>query len=155
MSELPRSFLILLAFVLLAIGLILYFVSKQFLFRRYKHRGDEALKRGEYQDAIKSFGRAEALWELNVTKQTIPSYQRDLTRLEELLNGLDAAARSGGVALPVDECRQAVKAVQTEFQGNETCTRSSSGTACVSALMRLKVARGTLREQLRRLISNK
>jgi len=149
MSELPTSFLFVAAFVVLAIGLIVYFVSKQFLFRRHKRKGEEALQRQDYLTAVESFGRAEALWELNVTKQTTPSYQRDLAALDELLNGLEAAARAGGITLAVGEYRDAVKAVRAYFQGKEAGDPASTGKSYASAFMRLKNAQFALREQLR------
>ena len=40
MGELPNSFLVVAAFVVLAVGLIVYFLSKQFLFRRHKQKGE-------------------------------------------------------------------------------------------------------------------
>jgi len=149
MSELPKSFLFVAAFVVLAIGLIVYFVSKQLLFRRHKRKGEEALQRQDYLAAIESFGRAEALWELNVTQQTTPSYQRDLATLDELLNGLEAAARVEGITLAVGEYRDAVKAVQAEFQGNKIGERALAGKTYASASIRLKNAQSRLREQLR------
>ena len=149
MSEPPKSLLFVVAFVVLAVGLVVYFLSKQFLFRRHKQKGEDALQRGDYLAAIESFGRAEALWQLNVTKQTTPSYQRDLATLDELLNGLDAAARAGGITLAVGEYRDAVKAVQVEFQGNQIGERISTGKTYASAFMRLKNAQSALREQLR------
>ena len=149
MSELPKSFLFVAAFVVLAIALIVYFVSKQFLFRRHKRKGEEALQRQDYLAAIESFGRAEALCELNVTKQTTPSYQRDLATLDELLNGLEAAAHAGGIPLEVGEYRDAVKAVQAEFQGSDVGEHPTTGKTYASAFMRLKSAQSALREQLR------
>ncbi len=151
MSGLPNSFLLVLGFIALAIGLILYFVSRQVMFRRHKRRGDEALKRGDYRESLRCFARAESLWELNVTQQTIRSYQGDLAMLEEVLNGLQSAARAGGISLPVAEYCNAVKVARSEFQGNPVGERASSGKAYASAFMRLKGARSTLREQLRAL----
>jgi hypothetical protein len=148
-SGFPKSILVVAAFVVLAVGLIVYSVSKQFLFRRHKRRGEEALQRGDYHAAVRSLGRAEALWDLNATKQTTPSYQRDLATLEELLNGLEAAARAAGITISMGEYRDAVKAVQAAFQGNEVGERASTGKTYASAFMRLKDAQSTLRKQLR------
>lgn len=149
MSELPKSFLFVAAFMVLAIGLIVYFVSKQFLFRRHKRKGEAALQRQDYLTAVESFGRAEALWELNVTKQTTPSYQRDLAALDELLNNLEAAAHGGGITLAVGEYRDAIKAVQAEFQGSDDGEQTTTDKTYASAFMRLKNAQSALREQLR------
>jgi hypothetical protein len=148
-NHISESCFVVMAFIVIAIGLIFYFVSKQFLFRRHKRSGEEALQRGDYRAAIQSFARAETFWELNVTKQTIPSYRYDLAKLDELLKGLEAAARSGGITLAVDEYRDAVKAVQAELQGNEAGKRVSTGKTYASALTRLKHAQSALREQLR------
>src|SRR4051812_45786156 len=103
MGGLPSSFLVVGAFVLLAGGLIIYFASKQYLFQHHKRKGEEALQRRDYVAAFKSFGRAEALWDLNVTKQTTLSYQRDLAILEGLLSDLEAAAHAAGITLSVGE----------------------------------------------------
>lgn len=154
MTELPTSFLVVLAVVVFAIGLILYFFSKQFLFRRHKCKGEEAFRRGAYRDAIKCFARAEALWELNVNKQTTQSYQRDLTMLQEILNGFQAAARAEGITLSLDEYLDAVLALQSEFRGNDASERGSRGKTYASAFMRLKSAQSTLRDQLHLLNSN-
>jgi hypothetical protein len=149
MRELPHSFLAVAAFVVIAFGLIVYFLSKQFLFRRHKRKGEEALQRQDYLAAIESFGRAETLWEFNVTRQTTLSYQRDLATLDELLNGLEAASRAGGITLAVGECRDALKALQAEFQGSGVGKPASNGKTYAAAFIRLQNARSALREQLR------
>jgi len=149
MSALPKSFLFVAVFIVLAIGLIVYFVSKQFLFRRYKRKGEEALQRQDYLAAVESFGRAEAFWDFNATKQTAPSYLRDLATLDEVLNGLEAAAHAGGITLAVGEYRDAVKSVRAYFQSKEAGDPASTGKTYASAFIRLKNAQYALREQLR------
>lgn len=149
MSELPKSFLFAAAFVVLAIGLIVYFVSKQFLFRRHKRKGEEALQRQDYLAAVESFGRAEALWDFNATKETTPSYLRDLATLDELLTKLEVAARAAGITLAVGAYREAINAVRDYFQGKEAGDPAATGKTYASAFMRLKNAQSALREQLR------
>lgn len=149
MSELPKSFLFVAAFIVLALGLIVYFVSKQFLFRRHKRKGEEAIQRQDYLAAAESFRRAEALWDFNATKETTPSYLRDLATLDELLNSLEAAARAGGFTLALSEYRDAVKALQAEFQGKGGGKQTHSGKTYASAFMRFKNAQFAMREQLR------
>jgi hypothetical protein len=119
LSELPNTFLFVAVLVVLAIGLIVYFVSQQFLFRRHKRKGEETLQRREYLAAVESFGRAEALWDFNATKETTPSYLDDLATLHEPSNKLEAAARAAGITLAVVEYRDAVKSVRAYFQGRE------------------------------------
>lgn len=154
MNGFPRSFLVVLAFAMIAVGLIVYFVCKQFMLRRHKRRGEEALKRGDYRDAIRSFGRAEGLWDLNATKQTTASDQRDLATLEEILNGLQKAAVAGGISLALDEYHEALRGLHSVFRGNEPSGRTSVSKVYAAAFMRLKSARSALREQLRAINSN-
>jgi hypothetical protein len=149
MRGLPISFLVVAGFVVLAGGLIIYFTSKQFLFRHHKRKGEEALQRRDYVAAFKSLTRAEALWDLNVTKQTTLSYQRDLAILEGLLNGLETAAYAAGITLAVGEYRDAVKAMQAEFQGCDISEGALTGKTSASAFRHLKSAQSTLREQVR------
>jgi len=149
MGELPKSFLVVTALVAIAAGLTIYFVCKAFLFRYHKAKGNKALQQRNYAAALDAFRRAEALWELNVTKQTRTSYQRDLANLDELLCGVDAAARARGIDLPVSEYRRALQALQAELQGVRAGVLQSNAKSYASAFMHLKTAQSMLREQLR------
>ncbi len=149
MSEVPKSFFIVLALVVFAAGLIVYFGSKQFLFRRQKRKGKEALRRGDYHAAVKAFRRAEALWDFNAIEETSAAYRRDLDQLEELITDMEAAAQAGGIALTVDEYREAIGAVRAYFQSKETGDFKATGKTYALAFMRLKRAQKMLREQLR------
>ena len=151
MKALPGSFLLVLAFSALAIGLILYFAFKRFLFIRYKRRGQEALSHGDYLDAITLLSKAEVFWHLNVTYQTTVSYKRDLAALTEILNGLEAASCAAGIELPVHEYLEAVKAVQYEFSQKLVDHRLPRRNNPAAVWTQLENAQHNLREQLRRL----
>ena len=151
MNHLPSSFLVVLAFVTLAVGLIFYFVSRRFLFLICKKNGKDSIARNDYKRAITLLSASERLWGFNVAKQTIPSFENDLAMLDEIYNDLYMVSRSVGVDLDVTECRECIKAVQSEIQCNIAPGKRLSGNKYVAAVMRLKSARYNLRSRLRQI----
>ena len=153
MSELPKSFFLLLAFVILAIVLIVFAAFKYFMFWRHKRSGDLWLVRADYANAFRSFCRAERLWDFNPNKDSTVSHQRDLEHLEEVLDGIQKAGHAIGTTLAVEEYRDALRDLKSHFDSDEK--KSFDSKSYASAFMRLKSAQSTLREQLRVLNSDR
>ena len=147
--DLLTSFPFLAAMLAISGALISYFLARQFLLRMHQRKGERALKRGDHLAALRSFARAESLWQLNVTRQTYPSYLDDLALLAELLDGLESAARHEGIVLAVADYREALQFMRSVFDATQTTVRRPVDKSHVPVDQEFRRAQSSFRRELR------
>lgn len=123
MPDLPGGIYTVLAVCGVGLSLVLFFAVKEYCFNFHRRRGVELMGERNYQAAMSHLVRAEKLWMLRLSKQTMISRAEDCERLGIVLDLLAEAARHCSITVDLYEYRQAVREMEQFFSSTDVQTR--------------------------------
>jgi hypothetical protein len=115
MLELPGGGITVLLVCGVGLLVIVIFVVKEYRFWYHRQRGKGLSKEGDFRSALRHLIRAEKLWMLRLSKQTIASRAEDCRNLGEVLDLIAQAARHCGVKIETRDYREAVTGMEQFF----------------------------------------
>ncbi len=115
MPNLPGSGLTVIVVCGIGLAFVLGFAAREFRFLFHRRRGIELFKEQDYHAALRHLVRAERLWMLRLSKQTMSSRAEDCKNLGVVLDLISQVAGYCSVKIETKEYREAANELELFF----------------------------------------
>ena len=122
MPDLPGSAYTVLFVCCIGLALVVFFALKEFRFSFHQRRGIKLFNEKNYEAALRHLIRAERLWMLRLSKQTMVSRSEDCRNLGKLLELISEASQQCSQKLETAEYRKAASEME-RFCSNEESSK--------------------------------
>jgi hypothetical protein len=110
----------------LGFAVVAVFALREFRFSFHQRRGIKLFNEKSYEAALRHLIRAERLWMLRVSKQTMSSHAEDCRNLGNLLEVISEAAQECSQKIETAEYRKAAGAMEGFFSNEKMLSKDYS-----------------------------